>query len=119
MGYTLSEIQGQHHRIFCKPDCAESAEYGEFWESLSGCESFFNDFKRIARTGESIWIAATYAPIFDADGRVSGVVKLAKDNTANKPADQICDALRALCEHDIRATGAACPFGFPCAAGPH
>ena len=30
MGYTLDEIRGQHHRMFCRPDYAHSLEYQEF-----------------------------------------------------------------------------------------
>jgi methyl-accepting chemotaxis protein len=34
MGYTLEDIRGQHHRIFCEPAYAASAEYKKFWENL-------------------------------------------------------------------------------------
>ena len=34
-GYDLSEIQGQHHRIFCDPEYAGSSEYEAFWSDLA------------------------------------------------------------------------------------
>ena len=34
MGYTLAEIQGQHHRMFVEPTYAQSAEYADFWRRL-------------------------------------------------------------------------------------
>jgi methyl-accepting chemotaxis protein len=30
MGYSLEDVRGQHHRMFCEPALAESAEYAEF-----------------------------------------------------------------------------------------
>ena len=30
MGYTLAEVQGKHHRVFCEPELAASPEYADF-----------------------------------------------------------------------------------------
>ena len=30
MGYSLSEIQGQHHRIFVDPEFANTSDYRDF-----------------------------------------------------------------------------------------
>ena len=35
MGYSLAEVQGQHHRMFVDPVEANSAEYREFWARLN------------------------------------------------------------------------------------
>src|SRR5689334_17622767 len=34
MGYSLDEIRGRHHRIFCDPTFVASAAYEDFWAKL-------------------------------------------------------------------------------------
>ena len=33
-GYSLDEVVGKHHRMFCDPGYSETAEYAEFWRML-------------------------------------------------------------------------------------
>ena len=102
MDYDLEDIKGKHHSMFCDPEYAASPEYAEFWERLRGGESFSGNFPRLARSGRIVWILATYAPVYHEDGTLSGVVKLARDITANKIAEEkIGQALQALAEHDL------------------
>ena len=75
--YELDEIVGQHHRIFCDPDYAESAEYTEFWDKLGRGECHAADFKRLAKGGREIWLQASYNPVFDSDGKPIRIVKFA------------------------------------------
>ena len=82
--YELDEIVGQHHRIFCDPDYAESAEYTEFWEKLGRGEYHAADFKRLTKGGREIWLHASYNPVFDSDGKPIRIVKFATDVTAAK-----------------------------------
>lgn len=84
VGYELDEIVGQHHRIFCDPDFAASPEYKAFWASLAEGEFQAREFQRFDKTGNEIWIQASYNPIFDNDGKVIKVVKFASDITASK-----------------------------------
>ncbi|MBV8614804.1 MAG: PAS domain S-box protein [Acetobacteraceae bacterium] len=81
LGYTLPEIQGQHHRMFVEPAHRESAEYREFWDRLRAGEHRTAQFKRIAKGGREIWIDAAYSPIVDLDGRPFKVVKYTRDIT--------------------------------------
>jgi len=83
-GYKLEEIQGKHHRIFCDEQTRQSAAYREFWDKLNRGEFEAGEFKRITRTGEEIWINATYNPIFDLNGNPYKVVKFCTDVTAQK-----------------------------------
>ena len=87
MGYTLEEIQGQHHRMFVEPAYAESLEYRQFWEKLRRGEFDSGEYKRIGKDGKEIWILASYNPIFDMNGRLIKVVKFATDITRQKLAD--------------------------------
>ena len=81
VGYTLAEIQGQHHRIFCEESYASSAEYREFWSKLNRGEFVAGLFRRLRHDGTTLWLEASYNPIFDADGRLIKVVKFAADVT--------------------------------------
>lgn len=82
-GYRLDEIVGQHHRIFCDPSYASSPEYVAFWEALNRGEFAEGEFERRTKSGEALWIQATYNPIFDRAGKPTSVVKFAADITAD------------------------------------
>ncbi|WP_459554959.1 methyl-accepting chemotaxis protein [Lacunimicrobium album] len=84
VGYSLEEIKGQHHRIFCEPDYARSAAYASFWAKLNRGEFDAGEYKRLGKGGREIWIQASYNPIFDASGRPVRVIKYASDITAQK-----------------------------------
>ncbi|MGU9814187.1 methyl-accepting chemotaxis protein [Pseudomonas sp. LF135] len=82
MGYSLAQIQGKHHRLFCKPDLANSSTYSEFWKRLNQGELFNGQFERIDKNGQTVWLEANYNPVYDASGRLCKVVKFASDITA-------------------------------------
>ena len=84
MGYSLAEVQGQHHRMFVDPAEASSAEYREFWAKLKRGEFQAAEFKRVAKGGREIWIEASYNPILDRNGKPCKVVKFATDITEKK-----------------------------------
>ena len=81
-GYSLDEIVGKHHRMFCDPGYAESPEYAQFWQKLGRGEYCADEFRRISKHGAEIWLQASYNPIFDMDGKPLKVVKFASDITA-------------------------------------
>ena len=83
MGYTLREVQGQHHSMFCTTEYTQSAEYREFWLKMSEGELLTGRFHRIGKFGRDVWIQATYNPILDVNGNVMKVVKFAYDVTAD------------------------------------
>jgi methyl-accepting chemotaxis protein len=81
-GYSLREIEGEHHRLFVEDEYARSQEYQEFWDQLRRGEYHEDRFKRIAKGGEVVWLQASYNPVFGADGKeVRKVVKIATDVT--------------------------------------
>lgn len=81
LGYTLSEVKGQHHRKFVDPEYAGSREYAKFWEDLRQGQFQSDQFCRIKKNGEEIWIQASYNPILDMNGKPFKVVKFATDIT--------------------------------------
>ena len=84
VGYTSEEILGEHHRIFCEPDHAQSLVYKQFWQRLGRGEFEAGEYKRIGKGGKEIWLQATYNPIFDLGGRPVKIVKFASDVTEAK-----------------------------------
>ncbi|WP_248324043.1 MULTISPECIES: PAS domain-containing methyl-accepting chemotaxis protein [unclassified Caballeronia] len=84
MGYSLEEVKGQHHRMFCDPSYLNTDAYRSFWEKLGRGEYDAGQYKRIAKGGREVWIQATYNPIYSADGRLIKIVKFASDITEFK-----------------------------------
>lgn len=81
LGYTLDEIRGQHHSMFCDADYRQTPDYRAFWERLGRGEFVADKFMRVAKGGREIWIQASYNPVLDASGRPFKVVKFASDIT--------------------------------------
>ena len=108
MGYTLEEIQGQHHRIFCKSDQVETTAYGDFWARLAAGETEAGEFLRLGKSGRHVWLQASYNPVIDAGGRLIKVVKFATDITENKrraaefeAQNQAINRVQAVIEFDL------------------
>ena len=88
MGYRLEEVVGRHHGLFCQPHERESAQYREFWASLNRGEYHSHRFERVNKQGQTVYLEASYNPIFDSKGRLYKVVKFASDITAQVSTQQ-------------------------------
>jgi len=77
MGYSLAQIQGRHHRMFCTSQEQSSAEYEVFWKRLNAGEFVADRFKRIDSQGREVWLEASYNPVRDANDNLYKVVKFA------------------------------------------
>ncbi|CAE6944161.1 Biofilm dispersion protein BdlA [Ectopseudomonas oleovorans] len=77
MGYSLQQIQGKHHRIFCDPSEVNSPAYAQFWDKLRRGDFVVDRFKRLDSHGRDVWLEASYNPITDAHDRLYKVVKFA------------------------------------------
>ncbi|MBY8151385.1 PAS domain-containing methyl-accepting chemotaxis protein [Vibrio fluvialis] len=82
MGYTLDEIKGQHHRLFCPPELVDKPQYRQFWSDLANGKPQRGTFLRKSKQGHDVWLEATYIPI-EQDGRVVRIMKIANDITQN------------------------------------
>jgi methyl-accepting chemotaxis protein len=106
MGYTLAEIRGQHHSMFCEPGLVQSQTYRDFWADLGEGKFQSARYRRIGKHGAEVWIQATYNPILDVDGRPYKVVKYSTDITAQVQRERavaqkvhdITEVLRAMTE---------------------
>ncbi|MBC2659230.1 PAS domain S-box protein [Pseudomonas sp. MSSRFD41] len=81
LGYSLGEIKGKHHRMFCKPELANSSSYQDFWNRLNQGQFINGRFERTDKHGRTLWLEANYNPVYDAAGRLCKVVKYAADVT--------------------------------------
>ena len=81
MGFRLEQIKGKHHRQFCTPEESGSQEYRDFWERLRRGEFIASRFKRLDASGRTVWLEASYNPVFDAHERLVKIVKFATDIT--------------------------------------
>ena len=92
VGYTLEQIVGKHHRIFCDAEYTKSAEYKAFWDDLKAGKSFHGTFLRFKQNKQPIHLEASYFPVSDESGNVTRILKIANDITkiqeslANKDA---------------------------------
>ena len=84
LGYTMAEIEGQHHSMFIEPSQRNSPEYKAFWTNLGKGEYDTGEYKRIGKGGREVWIQASYNPILDMNGKAIKVVKYATNITAQK-----------------------------------
>lgn len=102
LGYTLSEVTGKHHSMFVAKDYQQSEAYSAFWRALAGGKTFTDQFPRVAKNGRTVWIQATYAPVFDAAGKAVSVIKIATDITERQIGiEAIAEGLQRLSEGDL------------------
>ncbi|OLP44593.1 methyl-accepting chemotaxis protein [Rhizobium oryziradicis] len=102
LGYALSEIVGKHHSMFCEKAYVQSPQYAQFWLDLATGKAFANEFRRIGKRGNDVWIQASYNPVFDRHGKVYKIIKLATDVSARMNAiSDVAQALKALAEGDL------------------
>lgn len=105
LGYRLDEVVGKHHKMFVDPHHAESDVYRDFWASLNAGVFQSAEFERIGKSGNRLWIQATYNPVFGEDGSVISVIKLATDITQAKLAQkEIQDRSQAVIEFEPDGT---------------
>jgi methyl-accepting chemotaxis protein len=111
VGYSLEEIEGQHHSMFVLPQEVRGDEYQGLWSDLRQGNYRQGEFKRMGKNGKEVWLQASYNPILDLAGQPFRVVKYATDITESKMANadfrsQITAIGRsqAICQFDLDGT---------------
>lgn len=91
VGYSLSQLKGQHHRLFC--DESFYREQPHFWDDLAHGQLKSGLFSRRDSHGNEIWLEATYNAIKDESGKVVKVIKFASEVTERiKRAQAVSEA---------------------------
>lgn len=101
LGYSLAEVKGKHHSIFCEANYVRSAEYENFWKDLRAGKFQAAEYKRIGKGGKEVYIQASYNPIFDDTGEVIKVVKFATDITKTVERRMRNDTLSSEINDDL------------------
>lgn len=92
--YSENEIVGQHHRLFCPAGFFQ--QYPDFWAELGAGQFKSGRFERVNKAGQTIWLEATYNPIFDEQGKVTKVIKFACDITGRVEHEMEVERVAAL-----------------------
>ncbi|MCP9472995.1 MAG: PAS domain-containing protein, partial [Nitrospira sp.] len=79
-GYSLDDIKGKPHRLFCDQEEAESPEYRTFWERVRRGETESRVAKWLGKGGKEVWLAASFVPL--GGGAPGNIVVVATDVTA-------------------------------------
>ncbi|MCG2574134.1 EAL domain-containing protein [Acinetobacter sp. ME22] len=79
---TEDEAIGRIHRSFCPFSFTQSKAYEAFWASLCQGIPYSGFVERIRGDNSSCWLEATYTPVFDHDGHVVQILKIATDISA-------------------------------------
>jgi methyl-accepting chemotaxis protein len=84
MGFKPNEknqVVGKHHSIFVSYEYSKSDEYSKFWQNLNNGKFVDGIFERKKVDGSTIYLQASYNPVFDSKGNVTNVIKIATDVT--------------------------------------
>ncbi len=79
MGYSVEEIRGKHHRLFCEDGFHKSEQYTRMWHELQRGEPLSGTFQRVDKRGREVWLEASYMPVLGPDREVRSVIKVAAD----------------------------------------
>jgi PAS domain S-box-containing protein len=81
MEYEITEMEGMFHKQFCTEEFVRSKEYETFWRNLREGKTFQEKIQRFTKSNRLIWLEATYTPVWDENGTVVAVVKIATNIT--------------------------------------
>lgn len=74
LGYTHEALVGQHHRILCDEQYANSETYMKFWQALVIGQTQQGRFTGLDSRGQAICLDACYAPIMSEKRMVQRVI---------------------------------------------
>ena len=80
-GYTKSELENMHHKELCTEEFKTSAAYIELWANLRKGVKYQEKIQRVGKGNRKIWLQVTYIPIFNNEGTVEAILKIATDIT--------------------------------------
>ncbi|MFA8442727.1 PAS domain-containing protein [Yoonia sp.] len=101
-GYSLREIVGQHHSMFCSPDLVQTEAYRSLWFNLGKGESYTGRVRRVARFSRDVHLSANYHPVRNIDGEVTKIIHsgveisalIALENKARESSEEIATMIR-------------------------
>jgi PAS domain S-box-containing protein len=107
MGYKLDELKHKHHKMLISGDINYDKEFCDFWPALTSGKNISGEFKRISKTGDGVWIQASYNPVYNKKGAVYKVVKIGYDITEMKNQRTQIDVMTLKLNQQIEALNKA------------
>jgi methyl-accepting chemotaxis protein len=105
MGYKSNEknqVVGKHHSIFVSYEYSKSDEYTKFWQNLKNGKFLDGIFERKKVDGSTLYLQATYNPVFDSKGNVTNVIKIATDVTESVNNKKEIDTLTKNLQSELK-----------------
>ncbi|GAB3667428.1 PAS domain S-box protein [Ramlibacter alkalitolerans] len=99
-GYTPEEIVGRSSSVFYLPEDAAAGRPARVLALAAESGRYEEEGWRVRRDGSRFWASVSVAPLHDSDGRLQGFVKVTRDLSERKSAD---DGLRAEVHERMRA----------------
>jgi PAS domain S-box-containing protein len=87
-GYRTEEILGKHVSIFYAPDDVAIGKPTTELTTAIKAGRFEDDGWRVRKDGSQFWANAVVTPLLDEAGRVRGFVKITRDTTEKRKAEQ-------------------------------
>jgi len=86
-GYTSKEVMGKNPR-FLKSGETSLEEYKRLWGRITSGKDWRGEFHNKKKDGSSYWEDASISPVKDFEGSIINFVKVAKDVTERKKAEE-------------------------------
>lgn len=83
LNISRSEALGSHHAEKMELSDMQQAEYNQFWKDLNNGLTKRQEVK-INVKGKEFWLAETYSPIYDTNGQVYKILKIANNISESK-----------------------------------
>ena len=103
-GYTEAEVLGQNYKLFSS-GVHDTAFWADFWHTLRQGQPWRGEICNRAKDGRLYWVDSLIAPLFEADGQLSGYLAIRTDITAHKRAQQALVASQQMLAHTGRMAG--------------
>ena len=96
-GYAANEVVGKNPRIL-KSGEQNKKIYEKLWKTITSGKEWKGEFHNKKKNGELFWEAANISPLFDSKGVITNFIKVSKDITEQKRAEQIQKVLYTISE---------------------
>lgn len=88
MGYDAETLMQAEHACLVTSQDLENGSYARFWDTLKSGQFVSGRFARKTQQGDTVWLEASYSPIFDCFGEPVKIVEYAIDITAQVLMEQ-------------------------------